>query len=101
MSTEKQNCYTIQDAIADFFFPPFFAQNHDHAKRMFIQSMGDNFPHRRDFHLFFIGTFCSQTGRICEEDAISILAGRSIDESLDPRPKANQFQQTGAKGEKT
>lgn len=80
------NVYTIHDAAAQYFLPPFFAETDNQAKRMFIGSLGDSFPHRSDFVLFQIGQFNNETGLLKENKQIeSILAGASISPHLDPR----------------
>lgn len=76
--------YSIHDAAAGFFIAPFTAHNDALAKRMFIGSLGDSFPHRADFTLHCLGVFDDQTGEITFEPSL-ILNGLSIDVSLDPR----------------
>lgn len=85
--SDSANCYTIRDNVADFFLPPFFARNDEMAKRMFISSLGDSFPHRSDFQLFMIGAFNSDTGQLNGCNATLTLAGLSISPQMDPRPQ--------------
>lgn len=85
------NVYTIYDSAAEYHLPPFFAQADAQAKRMFIQSLGDSFPHRADFNLLKIATFDQNTGVITSQDPISILAGRSISETFNPKTATASF----------
>lgn len=85
--------YSIRDDAADYFIPPFVAQNDAMAKRMFISSLGDSWPHRSDFHLFWIGEFDDDNGTIRPIDPPkNVLSGMSIDDKLDPRPKTGASQ---------
>lgn len=77
--------YTIRDQVAGFFISPFCAPNDGVAKRMFIQGLGDSFPHRSDFSLHYIGDFNDDTGALTTSDPHLVLAGLSIDPVLDPR----------------
>jgi len=79
------NIYTVHDAAAAYFLPPFCARSDAQARRMFIASLGDSFPHRKDFVLFNIGTFDDENGTVTGSQPTSVLAGFSIDASLDPR----------------
>jgi len=79
------NIYTIHDTAADYYLPPYFAKNDAQAKRMFIGSLGDSFPHRSDFNLYLIGQFDDNTGNITAQNPASILAGRSISADLAPQ----------------
>lgn len=76
--------YTVRDTAADYFLPPYFARTDDQAKRMFIGSLGDSFPYRRDFGLFLVGEFDEETGVINGLDPVQVLAGLSIPEKMDP-----------------
>ena len=76
---------SVRDTVADYFLPPYFARNGDHASRMFISSLGDSFVHRDDFDLYAIGTFDENTGEITSQQPEKILAGLSIAPTLDPR----------------
>lgn len=79
--------YTIRDQAGEFFLPPFTAPNDAVAKRMFIASMGDGFSHRMDFVLYYIGDFSDVDGTLSPVDPVVVLAGYSVAESLDPRPR--------------
>jgi hypothetical protein len=79
------NIYTIRDDTGGFFLPPFTALNDGIAKRMFISSLGDSCPHRKDFVLFNIGVFDDDNGTITPCHPINVLAGFSIPIDLDPR----------------
>lgn len=80
--------YTIQDTVAEFFLPPFVAENDNQAKRMFIGSLGDNFPHRHDFVLFHVGDFNDDDGTLQLPSSIRVvLAGSSVAVTMDPRPR--------------
>jgi len=79
------NIYSIRDDIAQFFIAPFLAENDGHAKRMFVSSMGDSFPHRSDFKLYRVGSFDTENGLVTPEDPALVLAGFSIPIDLDPR----------------
>lgn len=60
--------YSIRDAKAEVFNQPWFAKTHGEAERNFMQlardekSMVGQFP--EDYDLYFIGTYCEQTGVI-------------------------------------
>ena len=71
-------CYTIHDAAAQYFLPPFFAKTDEQAKRMFAGSLGDTFPHRSDFILFRIGEFDDDDGLFVSQEPEKVLAGISI-----------------------
>lgn len=91
------NIYSIQDNAADFFIAPYMAQNHNHAKRMFIASLGDSFPHRKDFTLFCLGEFDADTGIVTGLPAPSlVLAGLSVPPDLDPRVGASPLHGVGS-----
>jgi len=77
--------YAIRDDAAEYFLPPFFAENDNHAKRMFISSLGDSFPYRADFKLFHLGEFDDNNGSIHHVSPNCVLAGLSIGVELDPR----------------
>lgn len=79
--------YTIHDSVAEFFLPIFTAENDNVAKRIFIASLGSNFPHRADYTLYRIGQFCPDEGNVAAENAQLLMSGLSIAESLDPRPR--------------
>lgn len=80
--------YTIRDQVAQFFIAPYLAQNDGVAKRMFIGSLGDSWPHRSDFQLYRVGSFDPDTGLLSPESPSLVLAGLSIPDDLDPRPQA-------------
>jgi len=82
--------YSIRDDVAQFFIAPFLAENDAHAKRMFIGSMGDSFPHRSDFKLYRVGSFDPDNGTVTPEDPALVLAGFSIPIDLDPRAPQHQ-----------
>jgi hypothetical protein len=77
--------YTIRDQVAGFFIAPFTAPNDNVAKRMFISSLGDSFPHRRDYSLHSIGAFDTDSGVLSPVEPYLVLAGLSVGEDLDPR----------------
>lgn len=77
---------SVHDSVAGYFIPPYMARNVGQAKRMFIASLGDSFPHRADFGLFHIGDFDEDTGHVTTMDPVQILAGLSISPEMDPRP---------------
>lgn len=79
------NVYTIRDAVAGFFLPPFLARNDGQATRMFVGSLGDSFPYREGFMLYHIGEFSDENGTIASIDPKLVIAGNSIDPKLDPR----------------
>lgn len=79
------NFYTVRDETADFFLPPFLARNEGQAKRMFIGSLGDSFPYRRDFSLYHVGSFDEDNGLITPAEPTLVLNGLSIAVDLDPR----------------
>jgi len=82
--------YTIRDQVAGFFINPYCAANDGVAKRMFISSLSDSFPHRSDFSLHCIGTFNDETGQLTAENPHLVLSGLSIDDRLDPRVHTNK-----------
>jgi len=88
--TDRIQIFTIRDQVAGFFMPPFTAPNIGVAKRMFIGSMGDSFPHRAGFSLHMVGEFDTEDGVLTQTDPILVLSGTDIDWSLDPRPGAGQ-----------
>lgn len=90
------NVYTVHDLTAQFYLPPFFAQNDAMANRMFIASLGDSFPFRSDFALFAIGSFDDETGVITPETNRLILQGHSINVALDPRPRPLNSDEKGS-----
>lgn len=79
-----QQIYTIRDAAAQYFLPPFFAKTDAQAKRMFIGSLGESFTHRADFQLFLIGAFDDDNGNITPLEPTVVLAGLSIPADLSP-----------------
>lgn len=82
------NCYSVFDSAAEYFLPPFFAPNDGVAKRMFIGSLGDSFAYRADFVLYYVGEFNDAAGVLNPHDGPRlVLAGLSIAENLDPRPR--------------
>ena len=76
------NIYTIRDDAAAYFLPIFLARTHSEAKRMFITSLGDSFPHRSDFKLFHIGEFDEDIGLLTPQEPTMVLAGLSIPANL-------------------
>lgn len=84
------NCYSIYDASAEYFLPPYFARTDAEAKRMFIGSLGDSFQFRQDFNLFRLASFDQDTGIFTAEPApIIVIAGATIpDESSYVQPVA-------------
>lgn len=79
--------YSIRDAVAQYYLPPFLAQNNDHAVRMMISSLGDHFPYRSGFMLYKIGNFDDDAGVLEAMDPVLVLQGNSIAASSDPRPR--------------
>lgn len=81
------NIYAIHDAAAKYFLPPFTAPTDGVAKRMFVASMGDSFPHRADFTLHLVGSFDEDQGTLSipQSGPRLVLAGLSVDPRLDPR----------------
>lgn len=79
------NFYTVRDESAQYFLPPFLARTDGQAQRMFIGSLGDSFPYRRDFSLFCVGTFDDDNGVVSPIEPRLVLAGVSVADSLDPR----------------
>lgn len=77
--------FTIRDNGADYFLPPFTAQNEAVAQRMFIVSMGDSFVFRAQFDLFELGSFDQDTGELEAHEPRHILSGASVSADLDPR----------------
>jgi len=77
--------YTIRDQVAGFFIQPYTAPNDGVAKRMFIAGLSDSFPHRADYSLHCIGEFDDDTGQLTASEPHLVLAGLSVDSSLDPR----------------
>lgn len=78
-------CYSIHDTAAEYFFPPFFARTDAEASRMFVQSLGDSFPHRSDYGLYLCGAFDQDTGLLTAHEPKIVLSGLSIAESLAPK----------------
>lgn len=78
------NIYSIRDDSAQYFLPPLFARTDGQAKRMFIGSLGDSFPFRKDFGLYLIGTFDEQTGLLTTQEPSIVLAGFSIPSESSP-----------------
>lgn len=76
--------YTVRDDAAEYFLPPFFAKTDAQAKRMFIGSLGDSFPHRKDFGLYIVGSFDDDNGTIEAKIPAMVLAGFSIPIEFDP-----------------
>lgn len=79
------NVYTIRDAVAGYFLPPFTARNDGQAQRMFVGSLGDSFPYRDGFMLYHIGSFSDENGTLERIDPVLVLAGNAVDQKLDPR----------------
>jgi hypothetical protein len=82
-----QKVYTIRDSVADYFLPPFVAQTDDQASRMFIGSLGDSFPYRSGFMLYHVADFSSESGLFTAREPTLVLAGSSVNDELDPRPR--------------
>lgn len=87
------NIYTIRDSAAEYFMTPFTAQTDGQAKRMFLQSMGDNFPFRHDYILFRIGEFDDESGSLTETTPEVVVAGSSFSDNADPRFIPSQHDQ--------
>ena len=80
------NIYSIRDQAAEFFITPFFAKTDAQAKRMFVGSLGDSFPYRRDFVLYQVGSFDTDDGLVVGLDTPRVvLAGSSVPDTQDPR----------------
>lgn len=66
MST--QNMYTVYDAAAQAYGPPFFSRTHGEAIRSFESACADPqrdfFKHATDYSMWHIGQFDDQTGAI-------------------------------------
>ncbi len=77
--------YTVRDETASFFLPPYLARNDGQAIRMFIGSLGDSFPYRRDFSLYEVGSFDEDNGLITATEPRIVINGLSIALDLDPR----------------
>ncbi|AXL14663.1 nonstructural protein [Microviridae sp.] len=72
-------CYSVYDASAEYFIPPFFARTDNEAKRMFIGSLGQSFQFRHDFNLFRVASFDQETGVFNAEAApVIVISGASI-----------------------
>jgi hypothetical protein len=60
-----KNLYSIFDTVASEYAPPFVAINNGVAMRAFKRELGDLPDHvRKDYVLYRIGTFESETGEI-------------------------------------
>lgn len=95
------NLYSIRDDAAQYFLPLFLAKTDNQAKRMFIGSLGDTFPHRSDFKLFLIGEFDDENGTITPKEPTLVLAGFSIPADLNPalsQPTAPPTSEPNLKG---
>lgn len=80
--------YTIFDAKAAYFMPPFMARTDAEAQRMFIQAMGQNFAYRADYNLFCIAEFNEENGVLTALDApLIVLTGATIPEKFNPNPQ--------------
>lgn len=82
--------YSIYDNVAEYYLPPFVANNDQEAKRMFIQSMDRNYAHRGDFTLGKVAHWDDQTGHFEPSDWKSILNGLSIPDGVF-QPHPNQI----------
>ena len=81
------NMYSVFDAAAQYFMPPFFARTDGEAKRMFIGSLGDSFQFRADYNLFSLGAFDQDTGTLTAAPApMIVLSGATIPEEHNPSP---------------
>lgn len=77
--------YTIHDAAALLYLPPFLANTNAEAERMFIGSLGPSFPHRMDYTLFAIAQWDDDEGKLTTMNPpVKILSGSSIDASMSP-----------------
>jgi len=81
------NVYTIRDSVAAFFLPPFTASTDGQAERMFIGSLGDSFNYRDGFQLYHVGTWSDVDGTLDTCEPRLVLAGNSVNYTLDPRPR--------------
>lgn len=69
MKTKMTNLYAIRDNKADFYTPPFIAENDPMAQRMVTTSVndprsGDLHQYSNDFDLMHIGKFDTELGTI-------------------------------------
>lgn len=78
----KFNCYSIRDSKTGFLSPA-FEVNDQVAMRNFSHAVSNSdsvlFSHARDFDLYKIGTFDSDTGRLMPiEVPVLIMSGASV-----------------------
>lgn len=86
--------YSVHDTAAEFYHPPFTAQTDAQASRIFVVSLGDQFPHRGDFNLYRIGEFDNDGGTLLPCDPPQcVLRGTSIANDLDPRAYPGQMKE--------
>jgi len=86
------NAYTIRDNVAKFYIQPFFAPNDGVATRMWIQSLGDSWPHRDGFALYSLGSFDTDTGHFEPTDPTLVLSGNAISEKYAPHNQGETVQ---------
>lgn len=88
----EQRLYSILDVKAELFSPPFVAQNHGVASRMFAQlvnSGGEELPARYpgDFKLVCIGEWDAVEGVVVATDHLTIGFGIDFVEKKSPVAK--------------
>lgn len=62
------SCFTVYDSAAEAYLPPFFAQNHGVARRLFESACQDS-EHQfakfaADYTLFYVGEFDDASGEL-------------------------------------
>lgn len=64
----KLKCFSVHDAAAEAYLPPFYARSTGEAMRSFVEAANDEkgkfFAHAADYTLFEIGEFDDLTGII-------------------------------------
>lgn len=73
VKTVTHSCFTVFDAAAEAYLPPFFAQNHGVARRLFESACADEehqfFKYAEDYTLFYIGEFDDASGELLPNQA--------------------------------
>lgn len=71
------NVYSIRDAKAEVFNPPFFKKTHGEAERDFTTLVNDEkstvFNYPEDFDLYYLGVYNDSTGRLAPIDTAQHL----------------------------
>jgi len=68
----QQKIYSIRDSKGEVYNQPFFQKTHGEAERNFHTLVNDEksmvSKYVDDFDLYYLGTYCDQTGRLTSLD---------------------------------